>query len=186
MEPAFARIDKSTLAAVRAFDERVYGSDAANPFLVSFLHEKDLVAEAVAGAVPYEFFVFRDPDTGQVLARCGINLAPPEEDICGYGPQACELFARCRIASLVGDLVDPDQRGKGIQQRMLRYRLERLEALGYDYAVAGVLEGNGASLRNCERAGFRPVGEKTIAWGDGAGNCDAGYESLVTLLALRL
>lgn len=185
MEPVFERVDESVLEAVRAFDERVYGSDAANPFLVSFLHERNLVAEAVAGTVPYEFFVLTDSATDRILARCGINLAPPEEDICGYGPQACELFARGSIASLVGDLVDPDQRGKGIQQRMLRYRLERLEALGYDYAVAGILEGNAASFRSCERAGFAPIGEKRIVWGGETPESEP-FGSLVTLLALRL
>lgn len=179
---AMERLDARNLEEMLAFDRTiVHGLDAGNPALASFLRDEHVPRLAVAGEEDHLYFVYRDGEPPQIVARCGIDLAPPEDDISGYGNAAARLYAAGKTASLVGDLVHPECRGQGLQTKMIGYRLEYLCLNGYDYAVAGIVDGNTASWDNYVALGFSPVGEKTIEWGSQPDRSDK-----VTLLAVRL
>lgn len=138
-------------------------SDPTDQYLSSFRHE---VSE---GPSPEERFVeYAALVNGELAARCQINFRPQAGDINAYGPDAAELYAHERIATLAGDLVAPSFRGLGLQHMMVQYRLELLTSLRYSYVMCGILAGNDVSRDNYSRVGFRPIGEKNIDWGESA------------------
>lgn len=102
-----------------------------------------------------------------IVGRCGINLAPDEADIAGYGDFAHALYHQGPSASLVGDLVHPNFRGNRIQQAMIAKRMEMLPEMGYVRAWAGIICTNKASKRSYLRSGFERIGTKKIAFTDG-------------------
>jgi GNAT superfamily N-acetyltransferase len=60
------------------------------------------------------------------------------------------------VGWLMGDTTLPPYRQRGIQQALLRYRLDLAQEAGCDLAVAETAPGSG-SQRNLERLGFRVV-----------------------------
>ena len=165
---------------IRNFTNRiVYQSDKDNPFVVSMREDDFFIDEAFAVDPRYVFFLVRQAD--RVVARCAVGMRLDSEDICAYGDACAQLYHEKKMASLIGDLVDPSFRGCGLQGKMIAYRIDWLKRKGVQYAVAGILKGNEASARNYLAAGFVAIGSKTITWKSQPGRCD-----FVTLYGLDL
>ena len=148
---------------LREFVLRVVKSDPSDPYLASFRHELSEGHLAAERFVEYAVRVDRE-----LAARCEINFQPQPGDINAYGPDAAQLYASERIATLAGDLVAPAFRGRGLQSKMIGFRLALLSGLDCSYVMCGILVGNDVSRDNCRRIGFVPIGEKDIDWGENA------------------
>lgn len=157
--------------ALKDFDaEIIMSADKGNPYLISFVDDGHFVDESYEDPSRYKFFMYKDDPSGEIIARCGVHFAPTKEDIYGYGKQARRLYDNVCIATLIGDLVHPSSRGRGIQREMIEYRLDYLFNAGFDGVAAGIIEGNDASFSNYLAFGFSVVGEKTITWSTGEKN----------------
>jgi len=168
----------SDKSALMEFDDLVVNRlDKSNPFVVSIRNDAAFLNEAFTESARYRFFLVKEGSRSPIIARCAINTYLDSDDICAYGERASQMFCSQRMASLIGDLVHPDKRGLGIQRRMIDFRLELLANIGYDVAVAGILDGNQASWTNYIERGFEPVGTKQITW-----EAEPGRTDNVTLL----
>lgn len=164
-----------------AFDKLVMGRlDVGNPFLASFCDDGLHIEEALAGIDSRQYFVAVDKLSGNVVARCGIKFNPPADDICAYGDVASDVFSAHSeyMASLIGDLVSPECRGRSLQKLMIEHRLSLLAGLGYRYAVAGIAEGNVHSRDNYIAEMFDTIGYKDITWETAQGPVTKSVELL--------
>ena len=154
---------KSEVPRLRELVLAAMNSDPTDPYLASFRHEISVGPSPAEHFVEYAVLV-----NGELAARCQINLQPQPDDINGYGPDASELYMNERLATLAGDLVAPAFRGLGLQDKMVHFRLRLLTSLNFTYVMCGILVGNDVSRDNYCRLGFRPIGEKSIDWGESA------------------
>ena len=160
----FVEATASDLSELLEFTDRVLDADSSNPFIVSFLADAEKITASLTGGGHVKYFIVRDEGTNKLVARCGIHVSE-SDDIFAYGDTAKETWETTRMVSLVGDLVDPAYRGQKLQAFMIGKRLEWLGEQGeYNYAVAGIIEENLASIHNFEAFNFSYLGEQTIRW----------------------
>ena len=85
-----------------------------------------------------------------VMAPAGYELTA---EIDGRPAGGAAMSIRNGVALLFGDATLPDARGRGLQQALIRRRVNLAHQAGCDWVMATVLPGSG-SHRNYERAGF--------------------------------
>lgn len=133
-------------------------------------------AEAVHPALPAGVAITRatpprHSEWGRLILRGFAEGAEPTPAMLAMmdamAPAAFELFAEIDglpaagaamsvhngVALLFGDATLPAARGRGLQQALIRHRLNLAAEAGCDWVMATVLPGSG-SHRNYERAGF--------------------------------
>lgn len=156
------------------FDKEVIQQlDKDNRFNISFANSEKKISDSLQSKNNFVFYVLRENSTEQIIARCAINFHPTSKDICAYGEEAEMLFNTRKLVSFAGDLVHPKARGCDLQKNMIKQRSQILKecrefsVYDYDYVVAGIIEGNIASMKSYKDLGFQEVGRKIVNWVDG-------------------
>jgi ribosomal protein S18 acetylase RimI-like enzyme len=68
-----------------------------------------------------------------------------------------DIFATGPVAEVETIVVDPEHRGEGLGQRLMRETLDRLRGMGAETVKLVVVAGNEPALRLYERMGIRPA-----------------------------